>query len=535
MASNDEHTAPEAPASTDTVASCRGRLRQDDLPKGARAVVEVGAPVTALAYARDGALLATGDAQGEICLRDAASGQGRRRLAGHTSAITALGFTPDGSLLLSAGADGVLRVWDVAGGQIRHVLEPTPGPARRQQPPAGYVPAAITALAVAPDGSLVAMGRWDGRVQLWATAGGQQVRDLVVHPFAVTALAFALDGSLLAAATEAELDLHLHDLSGDDARATRVAGFVEPPLGAWFTRDGARILAVDRAATVLTFDRHAPGRYEIGPPRRLDVAGPARAMDVSGETLILALGDGAAARIFAGGTDGARPCAFVSGHMDDVLAIALSPDGAHAASGDRAGRIVLWSLADADCSGPAAGGTPAPGAPSQGAGSGFIPAAYRALRDSGCNPDRAGVATPIEARVLRNVPGALAGTRVRDEDLAQLYESDGDWYRPGNLRAVALARADAACVAALGEHEDRLRAQTRLDARVEATLTASLAVFRGLRKIARPGRRLGTGEQRSTDDQTFWVAPCNQGCREVEILCDVDPGSGGVSCKVARH
>src|SRR5690606_4672797 len=125
----------------------------------------------------------------------------------------------------------------------------------------------------------------------------------------------------------------------------------------------------------------------------------------------------------------------------------------------------------------------------QGAGSGFIPAAYRALRDSGCHPDRAGVATPIEARVLRHVPHALAGTTVRDQDLAQLYASDGDWYRPGSARAAALDPVDAACVTALRAYEDRLRAQIQLDERVEATLTGSLAVFRGLRKIARPGRQ----------------------------------------------
>ncbi len=535
MAVNDEHAASEAETTmAGAGAPCRGRLHHDDLPRGAHAIIHASSPITALAYGPDGALLATGDAVGEICLRDSGSGQGRRRLAGHTGAITALDFTPDGSSLVSAGADGVLRIWDVAGGQPRHVLEPTPGPARRRQPPAGYLPAAITALAIAPDGSVLATGRWDGRVQLWETTRGRPTRDLSVEVFTVTALAFTHDGALLAVATEAELELHLYDLA-TGVRVFSAGGFTEPPLGAWFSRDGARLTAVDRKALMLRFDRAAASRYEFAPPRYLGTSDPARAMDVAGDTLILALGDGEAARIFTGDMEGTRQCSFAHGHGDDVLAIAISPDRARAASGDRGGRIILWSLADVDCSGPPAGGTPASGKTPQGAGAGTIPAAYRALRDSGCNPDRAGVATPIEARILRNVPHALAGTTGRDEDLAQLYASDGDWYRPGSARAVALDRVDAACVTRLKKHEDQLRAQTRLDERVEAVLTGSLAVFQGLRKIARPGTRLGAGDQRSTDDQTFWIAPCNQGCRAVEIVCDVDPGSGAHSCKVSRR
>lgn len=106
--------------------------------------------------------------------------------------------------------------------------------------------------------------------------------------------------------------------------------------------------------------------------------------------------------------------------------------------------------------------------------------AYERLQSSACVPEDFGVATPIEARVLRNLPYARAGLRFAAAELGALYASDGDWYRPARDR-VLLSDVDAACVARLQRHERRLRAQLPIAPAVEAVLIADLAVFQGLR------------------------------------------------------
>jgi WD40 repeat protein len=77
--------------------------------------------VTSLAFAPDGRTLATavGDRPGRdhepglIVLWDAATGQRRLALTGHTNAVLAVAFSPDGRLLASGSSDHTVRLWDM--------------------------------------------------------------------------------------------------------------------------------------------------------------------------------------------------------------------------------------------------------------------------------------------------------------------------------------------------------------------------------------------------------------------------------------
>jgi WD40 repeat protein len=77
--------------------------------------VPIQARVFSLAWSPDGKMMALGTADGEVVLLELASGQVRRRLAGHHSYVQSLAFSPDGKTLASGSADATALVWDVFG------------------------------------------------------------------------------------------------------------------------------------------------------------------------------------------------------------------------------------------------------------------------------------------------------------------------------------------------------------------------------------------------------------------------------------
>lgn len=73
--------------------------------------------VESLALRHDDTVLATGGADGTICLWDPNTQRELARWEAHSAKVTALAFHPDGKTLISGAADGTLRLWDLP--QIR--------------------------------------------------------------------------------------------------------------------------------------------------------------------------------------------------------------------------------------------------------------------------------------------------------------------------------------------------------------------------------------------------------------------------------
>ncbi len=84
---------------------------------------------TALAVAPDGASVATGGAEGEVKLWDAATTDEKLAFKAHDDWVSSVAFSPDGSLLATASkADGSVRLWDTTNGS-EHTRIPRKGPA----------------------------------------------------------------------------------------------------------------------------------------------------------------------------------------------------------------------------------------------------------------------------------------------------------------------------------------------------------------------------------------------------------------------
>ncbi len=104
-----------------------------------------------LAYSPDGKLLAVASSIG-IYLRDAQT-LNELRYIDTDSAVSSVAFAPDGATLASGMNDDMVRLWRMADGVLLRTLE-------------GHTDA-VTSVAFSPDGTMLASGSDDGTVRFW--------------------------------------------------------------------------------------------------------------------------------------------------------------------------------------------------------------------------------------------------------------------------------------------------------------------------------------------------------------------------------
>lgn len=169
-----------------------------------------------------GGLLITGSGEGELIIWDEAGQQ--TKLDAHEGPIHAVAWAPDGAIVASGGGDGALRLWRWPEGTERCTVSER---------------GTVTALAFSPDGELVAGAREDGTVRIWDVESGSHRGSIATQAGAVRALAFSPDGAMLASANGGVALWNVRD--GQLVRALRGLGRNATALA--FSPDGGQLAA----------------------------------------------------------------------------------------------------------------------------------------------------------------------------------------------------------------------------------------------------------------------------------------------------
>ncbi|MFN2578959.1 MAG: caspase family protein [Pyrinomonadaceae bacterium] len=221
-------------------ASNSGEVKIWDVNSGRELYSEshAGDRLHAVAFSTDGQMVAAGGTSQTVYVLEVASRK-TRNLTGHTGEVTSVAFIPQSKLIASASTDRTIRLWDAHAG----ILVKTLGPLGDQ----------VNAIAVNPNGTTLAAGTADHKIQLFKLNGEPGAPMMLKgHSGEIFTLTFSRDGRWLASAG-ADKTVKLWDISTDkEVRA--FAGASGEINGIDFSNDSRFLASANGEGSVIVWN-----------------------------------------------------------------------------------------------------------------------------------------------------------------------------------------------------------------------------------------------------------------------------------------
>lgn len=290
-----------------------------------------GAHIVALAFSRDGKLLAAGTGDGSVRIYSSADGREMKSLSSHRGPVRAVAFSPDGTLLASGGDDGLLLVHDVKTGRLRRVIRP------------GRVK--VAHLAFLPDGKRVVSSGARSGLDVWNLGTGAHERSMAEQAEPLLAMALSPDGKRVATSHG-----YRPPSVWDAATGTRLFNREAPPgLGAKvhalsFTSDGATLVDWDLNIRSLHLTPVPAGGTPLRIPLEEGVASVAPRPGSKRVILLYVTPDGGTWSMDLLDPAGQARVTLFRGQTEAGSVLAVSTDGTAAAIAGPSGSALLWRL-----------------------------------------------------------------------------------------------------------------------------------------------------------------------------------------------
>jgi WD40 repeat protein len=263
----------------------------------------------------------------------------------HTATIKRVDVSATGAYAVTGSEDKTVRVWDARTGRLLRTIRLPQGP--------GHV-GKVYAVAISPDGALVAAGGWTTagdqpeHIYLFARDTGALVRRLDGLPSSVMHLAFSPTGRYLAATLGDTDGLRVYDRDAGWREVARDAPYGDASYGAAFAADG-RLATTSDDGTLRLYD----GAFRrVATAKTTEGTHPfGLAFSPAGDRLAVGYIDTTAVSLVDGHALTPLPGPDTRGlDHGDLASVAWSADGATLYAGGRYQRagtvpVVAWSQA----------------------------------------------------------------------------------------------------------------------------------------------------------------------------------------------
>jgi serine/threonine protein kinase len=259
--------------------------------------------------------------------------QCQHTLSGHSglfASVNAVAISPDGHILASASDDKTIRLWNLNTGQAISTLS-------------GHSHF-VKAVAFSPDGKILASSSDDKTIKLWDLNTKQEIYTFSGHSHAVKSVAFSPCGKLLASGSW-DKKIKLWDIN-TFAEICTFSGHGLQVSAVAFSPDGQLIASTSFDRTVQLWNLNSSFSSELFP--RLDYTFKGHAKSV------FAVAFSPNGSILATGSDdntiqlwnlsNGEAIRTISGHSWSVVAVAFSSDGETLISGSWDKTIKLWNV-----------------------------------------------------------------------------------------------------------------------------------------------------------------------------------------------